>query len=154
MPSRLDEILQQLASGELTLDDACRTVSTLARSDPSGTRMWSMLIESRISQQQLPLASGRALLDALESFEPEKTMWLAPSANAASSLAKSQPAHDLLRTPAGKRPEPAVPRAGPGPYPLAPERPVHKARPDRQQRRVDAQQRPEPRQIQSTRRTE
>jgi hypothetical protein len=64
-----------------------------------------MLIESRVTQQLLSQATGRSLLDALESFEPEKTMWLAPpsvekpNVKADERKPASPPAHDLLRTP-------------------------------------------------------
>ena len=37
MSSRLDEILQQLATGELSLDEACREVGLAAKADQAGT---------------------------------------------------------------------------------------------------------------------
>jgi hypothetical protein len=82
--SRLDEILTALASGRSNLDETCRAISAAARKDPDGTRMWSMLIDSRVAQQKISAAQGRALLDALESYEPEKTLWIeAPAAKPA-----------------------------------------------------------------------
>ncbi|MBC7982943.1 MAG: serine/threonine protein kinase, partial [Candidatus Obscuribacterales bacterium] len=79
MSSRLDEILSALGTGTLTEDQACQSVSTAVRTDASGTQFWGMLIESRISQQKITPALGRKLLDAMENYEPEKTMWLAPT---------------------------------------------------------------------------
>jgi len=85
MMSRLDEILNELTAGKSSLDDACKSIAAAVRADSAGTRMWGMRIESRVTQQQLTPAMGRALLDAMETFEPEKTMWLAPGGSAATS---------------------------------------------------------------------
>lgn len=79
MSSRIDEIIAALKSGKFTLDDACRAVAASVRQDPAGCRMWPMLIESRVTQQLISPAIGRALIDAMESFEPEKTMWISPN---------------------------------------------------------------------------
>jgi hypothetical protein len=76
MSSRLDEILGDFTRGRTTLDEACRAVAAAVRQDPNGTRMWSMLIDSRVSQQKLSAGDGRALLDAMENYEPEKTLWI------------------------------------------------------------------------------
>jgi hypothetical protein len=76
MSSRFDEILGEFTRGRTTLDEACRAVAAAVRQDPNGTRMWPMLIEARVSQQKLSAGDGRALMDALESYEPEKTLWI------------------------------------------------------------------------------
>ncbi|HTE42519.1 MAG TPA: serine/threonine-protein kinase [Steroidobacteraceae bacterium] len=78
MSSQLDEILHALAGGSLSIDQACTSINAAVRANPSGTRMWGMLLEGKITQQLVSAAAGRQLLDALENFEPEKTMWLAP----------------------------------------------------------------------------
>lgn len=79
MSSRLDEILSALASNALTEAEACQAVTAAVRADAEGTRFWPMLIESRVSQKQISPSLARRLLEATESFEPEKTMWLAPA---------------------------------------------------------------------------
>src|SRR5690349_12745993 len=38
--------------------------------------MWPMLIEARVSQQKISAGDSRALLDAMENYEPEKTLWI------------------------------------------------------------------------------
>jgi len=76
MSSRLDEILDEFTRGRSTLDDTCRALAAAARQDPHGTRMWPMLIDARVSQQKISASDGRALLDALENYEPEKTLWI------------------------------------------------------------------------------
>lgn len=105
MASQLDGILGSLIAGNLSVDDACRAISAAARINPDGTQLWPMLIEARVTQQQITASVGRALCDALESFEPDKTMWLAP----AKSKAREPVAGDVLRTPASS----ARPKAAP-----------------------------------------
>jgi tRNA A-37 threonylcarbamoyl transferase component Bud32 len=95
MASQLDEILGSLIGGTLTVDEACQAVAAAARLNPSGTQLWPMLIESRVTQQQISATIGRALCDALENFEPDKTMWLAPS----KSTQVERSSGDVLRTP-------------------------------------------------------
>ncbi len=106
MASQLDEILNSVIGGQRTLDEACRAIAIAVSADPAGTQLWPMLIEARVTQQQITPTVGRALTEALENFEPEKTMWLAPSKvdqAAQSSDAKSvQLRGDVLRTPGSK----------------------------------------------------
>ena len=97
MSSRIDEIVAALKVGKCTLDEACQAVAAGVRQDPVGSRMWPMLIESRVTQQLITPAIGRALIDAMESFEPEKTMWISPGGNDGSpAQAKS---NSVLHTP-------------------------------------------------------
>jgi serine/threonine protein kinase len=75
-----------------------------------------MLIESRVTQQQLSPDVGRALIDAIESdaetYQPDKTMWLAPSASNSpdipptATIAPSVTSSDVLRVPTKARIEP------------------------------------------------
>ena len=88
MPSQLEEILSSIAGGRMTLDDACRALTQAARANPSGTQLWPMLIEARVTQNEITAAVGRALCEALENFEPEKTMWLAPAKQNAPVLSR------------------------------------------------------------------
>ena len=79
MSLRIDEILAQLANGKLSLSAACRIVAALARAESDVTRYWTMLVESRVGDGKIDASVGRALLDALECPNAEKTVWLAPS---------------------------------------------------------------------------
>jgi hypothetical protein len=79
MSSQLDEILQALHTQQISVEDACRAVAAAVKHDPAGTRMWSMIVDSRVTQQKISAAVGRSLVDAMEAYEPEKTMWLSPA---------------------------------------------------------------------------
>lgn len=98
MASQLEEILSSLAGGKMPLDDACRALTQAARANPSGTQLWPMLIEARVTQNEITPAIGRALCEALENFEPEKTMWLAPAKKNAPAVTGGE----ILRTPASR----------------------------------------------------
>lgn len=113
MSSQLDEILIALRGGQTTLDEACSALKEAVRANPTGTRLWSMLIESRVTQQQVSPAIGRALVDALENeandnYQPDKTMWLAPNTSKAIATPASQATQaptngDVLRVPASAK---------------------------------------------------
>jgi tRNA A-37 threonylcarbamoyl transferase component Bud32 len=98
--SQLDEILNSLIGGRSNVDEACRAVAAAARANPAGTQLWPMLIEARVTQQQITAAVGRVLCEALENFEPEKTMWLAPKDNRPDRVNRQQ--GEVLRTPVSK----------------------------------------------------
>jgi hypothetical protein len=100
MSSQLDEILIALRGGQTTLDDACRALTQAVQANPAGTRLWGMLIESRVTQQQISPTIGRALLDALEAdstdaYQPDKTMWLAPNLGKAPTVQTAPTAHAI-----------------------------------------------------------
>ncbi|HYM34214.1 MAG TPA: serine/threonine-protein kinase [Steroidobacteraceae bacterium] len=82
MTSRLDEILDAVISGELSVHDGGRAIAAAARENPGGTHLWPMAIEARVTQNQIGSAIARALREvldeSLQEFEPEKTLWLAP----------------------------------------------------------------------------
>lgn len=110
MSSRIDEIVAALESGQLTLDEACQAVAASVRQDPVGCRMWPMLIESRVTQQLISPAIGRALIDATESFEPEKTMWIAPNGASDDGATPQAKSNNVLHAPtstnkSAKRPQ-------------------------------------------------
>jgi Protein kinase domain len=81
MRSHLDELLDQLNPDYRNLNDVCAAITDAVRKNPVGTSLWGTLIEARTRQQKLPLSVSRALMDALDSFEFEKTMWLAPKSS-------------------------------------------------------------------------
>lgn len=109
MSSQLDEILIALRTGETTLDETCRALSAAVRQNPAGTRLWGMLIESRVTQQQLTPTVGRALIDAMETYEPDKTMWLASNLGAAmgeqsgTPAAKAPHSGEILKAPKSEK---------------------------------------------------
>jgi non-specific serine/threonine protein kinase len=85
MRSHLDELLDRLNADYSNVYDVCTAITEAIRQNPVGTSMWGMLIETRTKQQKLPLTVSRALLDATDPFESEKTMWLAPKREQAAS---------------------------------------------------------------------
>jgi hypothetical protein len=76
MAVQLDDIIVGLSNGSLTLEAACQTVAAESKQDPVRTRFWGQRIESEMVQGRLSRASARALFDALEDFQSDKTMWL------------------------------------------------------------------------------
>lgn len=93
MRSLLDDLLDKLSPDHGNIKEVCLAITDAVRQNPVGTRMWPTMIETRITQHKLPLIVGRALLEAVEVFDSEKTMWLAPNgANKTSRTDSSQPA--------------------------------------------------------------
>ena len=78
MRSHLDDLLDRLNPDYSNVYDVCTAITEAIRQNPVGTSMWGMLIETRTKQQKITLTVSRALLDATDPFESEKTMWLAP----------------------------------------------------------------------------
>ncbi len=76
MTVQLDDIIAGLSKGSLTLEAACQTVAAESKHDPVRTRFWGQRIEAEMVQGRLSRAAARALFDALEDFQAEKTMWL------------------------------------------------------------------------------
>lgn len=92
MRSLLDDLLDQLSPDHGNIKEVCLAIASAVRENPEGTRMWATMIETRITQHKLPLIVGRALLEAMEVFDSEKTMWLAPNgADKTSRVANSPP---------------------------------------------------------------
>jgi hypothetical protein len=76
MAMQLDDIILGLSKGSLTLEAACQIVATESKQDPVRTRFWGQRIESEMVQGRLSRAAARALFDALEDFQSDKTVWL------------------------------------------------------------------------------
>lgn len=76
MTVQLDDIIVGLSKGSLTLEAACRTVAAESKQDPVRTRFWGQRIEAEMVQGRLSRAAARALFDALEDFQSDKTVWL------------------------------------------------------------------------------
>ncbi len=79
MRSLLDDLLDKLNPDHGNVNEVCAAITEAVRQNPVGTSLWPMMIETRVKQQHLPLTVGRALLDAVEAFDSEKTLWMAPS---------------------------------------------------------------------------
>jgi Protein kinase domain len=103
MRSQIDELLDRLSPDYGNVTELCVVITDAVRQNPVGTSMWGKLIEARIHKQKLPLTVGRALLDATDSFESEKTMWLAPNRSGLTTpadkpVATPVPATEVVRS--------------------------------------------------------
>lgn len=76
MSLQLEEVIDGLNSGSLTLEQACQKLAAESKSDPVRTRFWGQRIEADMVQGRLSRSSARALFDALEDFQTDKTVWL------------------------------------------------------------------------------
>lgn len=76
MAGNIDAIIDSLCSKSLTLEAACKQILEASKTDPSGTRFWNLSIEAAIKQKKIPHAMGRSLLDALEGFATDRTVWI------------------------------------------------------------------------------
>jgi hypothetical protein len=70
--------MDDLIAGSLTLEAACRILADAARANPERTRFWPQRIEAAIADGRISAAAGRTLFDALEGFDPDKTVWIEP----------------------------------------------------------------------------
>jgi hypothetical protein len=103
MPTTIDGILSDLAQNRLTLEAACELLIKESRADPARTRFWSQRIDTAMTSGTITRVAARQLLDALEGFQPDKTVWIdggllfpasrsAASAPASANRATQQPA--------------------------------------------------------------
>ena len=76
MPLHVDTIIEKLTDGSLTPEAACQAVLQATQSDPNGTRFWGQKIEAAMTQQLIPRSVARSLLDALEGYPSDKTVWI------------------------------------------------------------------------------
>ncbi|HEY6640616.1 serine/threonine-protein kinase [Povalibacter sp.] len=76
MARHIDQIIDDLCNGSLTLEAACSTLLQSSQEDPTGTRFWNLSIETALKHKRIPHAAGRVLLDALEGFPTDRTVWI------------------------------------------------------------------------------
>ncbi len=95
MPTQFEHIIAGFVQGSSTLEATCATLAREAQSDASRTRFWGQRIETAMKRGHIAPPAARAMLDALEGFQCDKTMWLDPSQGvphpAASAPPKSSP---------------------------------------------------------------
>jgi hypothetical protein len=76
MARHIDQVIDDLRNGSLTLEAACATLLQASQADPAGTRFWNLSIETAMKGKRIDHATGRSLLDALEGFQPDRTVWI------------------------------------------------------------------------------
>jgi hypothetical protein len=103
MSQIVDRILDDLARGTLSLDAACESLATAARANAALTIFWAQSIEKELRRDRISRAAVRRLLDALESFQSDRTMWLDANAGARSA--------SIIATPASTRTDERLPES-------------------------------------------
>jgi hypothetical protein len=76
MPIHVDQIIDDLCSGSLSLEAACQQLLEESQADPSGTRFWSQRVETAMKHKRISRGAARAMLDALEGLQTDKTLWI------------------------------------------------------------------------------
>lgn len=79
MPTQFEQIIESFVQGSSTLEATCEAFAREAAADPSRTRFWGQRIETELKRGRIQAAAARALLDALEGFQCDKTMWIDPA---------------------------------------------------------------------------
>jgi Protein kinase domain len=102
MHTHVDQIIENLRSGSFSLDAACQALLKASQSDPTGTRFWNQRIEAAMASNHISHSAARALMDALEGFQCDKTMWLdsavvAPTGRSAASAPPSDRVREAER---------------------------------------------------------
>jgi hypothetical protein len=87
MSTQFEQIVEKLIAGSLTLEETCQQLTSASQADPERTRFWGQRVETEMRRGRIPAAAARAMLDALEGFQSDKTMWLDPSMG----LSRSRP---------------------------------------------------------------
>lgn len=76
MSTHVDQIIEDLTRQALTLEAACTSLLQSAQADPVGTRFWNLRVESAMKDKRISRAAARALLDALEGCQTDRTVWI------------------------------------------------------------------------------
>jgi hypothetical protein len=79
MSTQFEHIMESFIAGVASLESTCRQLAREAQADPDGTRFWGQRVEAQLKQQRISAAAARAMLDALEGFQSDKTMWIDPA---------------------------------------------------------------------------
>ena len=76
MSKIVERILDDLSRGTLSLDAACESLAAEARANAGLTIFWAQSIEKELRRDRISRAAVRRLLDALENFQSDRTVWL------------------------------------------------------------------------------
>lgn len=75
-----EKIMDDLIRGATSLDAARRLLSDEVRSDPQRTRFWPQHIQTELARGRISASAAHSLLDALENFGADRTLWLSSDA--------------------------------------------------------------------------
>lgn len=79
MSTQFEHIIEAFLQGSSTLEATCQQLARESQADPTRTRFWGQRVESEMKQGRIAPAVARSMLDALEGFQCDKTMWLDPT---------------------------------------------------------------------------
>lgn len=79
MSTQFEPIIDAFVKGASTLEATCQQLMQESQSDPSRTRFWGQRVETEMRKGRIPAIAARSMLDALEGFQADKTMWLDPT---------------------------------------------------------------------------
>lgn len=91
MSTQFEHIVEGFIAGTVTLEAACQQLASASQADPQGTRFWGQRIDTELRKGRMPPAAARSMLDALEGFQSDKTMWLDPALGLGRSAPVSAP---------------------------------------------------------------
>jgi hypothetical protein len=99
MSTQFELIIDAFVKGTSTLEAACQQLAHESQSDPSGTRFWGQRIETEMRKGRIAAVAARSMLDALEGFQSDKTMWLDPTHGLTRNAPLAAPATETPKTP-------------------------------------------------------
>jgi hypothetical protein len=79
MSTQFEHIIESYVTGSATLEATCQRLVHESQADPARTRFWSQRIEKQLRDGRISAVAARAMLDALEGFQCDKTMWIDPA---------------------------------------------------------------------------
>ncbi|HEY8537234.1 MAG TPA: serine/threonine-protein kinase [Steroidobacteraceae bacterium] len=78
MSTQFEQIVERFIGGEVSLEITCQQLAREVQAHPDRTRFWGQRVEAELKRQRISAAAARAMLDALEGFQCDKTMWIDP----------------------------------------------------------------------------
>ena len=79
MYTQFEQIIETFLQGSATLEATCQQLAEASQADPNRTRFWGQRVEAEMKKGRIAPVAARSMMDALEGFQCDKTMWLDPS---------------------------------------------------------------------------
>lgn len=76
MGTHIDQVIEDLTRQVLPLEAACQSLLQSVQADPGGTRFWNLRVEQAMKEKRITRSVARALLDALEGCQTDRTVWI------------------------------------------------------------------------------
>lgn len=98
MSTQFEQIIESFLQGSSTLEATCQQLARESQADPARTRFWGQRVETEMKRGRIAAVAARSMLDALEGFQSDKTMWLDPSMGLSRSAPVGAPPTATPRT--------------------------------------------------------